>query len=33
MTNATKRVTDRNPEYDPADILLDSGCDPESMGN
>ena len=33
MTNATKRVTDRNPEYDPADILGAASSDPETRGN
>ncbi|MUV51302.1 hypothetical protein GJ630_17205, partial [Haloarcula sp. CBA1122] len=33
MTNATKRVTDRNPEYDPADIRGAASSDPETRGN
>jgi len=33
MTTATKRVTGRNPEYDPADILGAASSDPETRGN
>ncbi|EMA25189.1 MULTISPECIES: hypothetical protein [Haloarcula] len=33
MTNATIRVTDRNPEYDPEDIRGSASSDPESKGN
>ncbi len=33
MTNATMRVTDRNPEYDPADIRGSANSDPKARGN
>ena len=32
MTTATKRVADRNPEYDPADIRGAASSDPETRG-
>ncbi|MDS0223731.1 hypothetical protein NDI54_20525 [Haloarcula sp. S1AR25-5A] len=33
MTNATLRVTDRNPEFDPTDIRGAASSDPETRGN